>query len=87
MINAVIMHENDTVVTVTNKVVAGEDISFIVNGKTFTVKATSDIPIYHKAAVQSIAKDDDVIKYGERIGCAIRDIKPGDHVHTNNLDN
>lgn len=86
MINAVIMNDNDTVVTVTKEVLAGQDISYITDGQNHIFKSTSDIPTYHKAAVKFVKKGDDVIKYGERIGYAIIDIRPGDHVHTNNLD-
>lgn len=86
MINSVIMHEKDTVVTVTEAVSIGEDVSYNVNGQIFTVKAISNIPIYHKIAVKSIKKGSEVFKYGERIGYATVDISKGDHVHVNNLD-
>lgn len=86
MINAVIMHEIDTVVTVTKKILSGDDITYILNGEIFKVIATSDIPINHKTAIKDVKKGDVVLKYGERIGFASADIKIGDHVHTNNLD-
>lgn len=85
MINSLIMHENDTVVTLMDKASRGDDISYIVNGQTFKVKSSEDVPKYHKVAIKTIKKGDYVIKYGERIGYAILHINPGDHVHTHNL--
>lgn len=43
------------------------------------------IPIYHKVAIQDISCGHRIIKYGESIGVAARDIKTGEHVHTHNL--
>ncbi len=87
MINAVIMNENDTVVTVTKNVSAGENVTYILNDDIISVKATSDIPINHKIAVKDVRVGNEVYKYGEKIGHATSDIKTGDHVHTNNLEN
>lgn len=86
MVNAVILSDNDTVVTVTKPISCGDDIIFTFNGKQLLIKAVSDIPINHKAAIVNIKKGDPVFKYGERIGYAIADIKEGEHVHTRNLD-
>ncbi len=87
MINAVIMNENDTVVTVTKNVSAGEIVTYILNDEIISVKATSDIPINHKIAVKDVRVGNEVYKYGEKIGHATSDIKAGDYVHTNNLEN
>lgn len=87
MINAVIMQEIDSVVTVIKKVSAGEDVTYILNGKPVEIKANSDIPDNHKIAVKNVIKGEAVFKYGEKIGYATADIYVGDHVHTHNLDN
>jgi altronate dehydratase small subunit len=50
------------------------------------VSANVDIPIYHKIALGSIKKGDLAYKYGSVIGRALQDIKPGDWVHTHNLE-
>ena len=39
----------------------------------------------HKYAVRDIAKGESIIKYGQPIGHATRDIKAGEHVHTHNV--
>ena len=85
MVNSVIMNEMDTVVTVTSKVSAGNDVEYIVNGNSNSIKAASDIPINHKVAVRNVMKGNEVYKYGEVIGYATADINVGDHVHENNL--
>lgn len=40
----------------------------------------------HKFSVRAIKKGDDIIKYGEVIGRAVRDIEVGEHVHVHNLE-
>ena len=48
--------------------------------------AGEDITIYHKLAACDIAKGQPIVKYGEHIGLAARDIKAGEHVHCHNLE-
>lgn len=43
------------------------------------------IPRGHKVATRAIAKNEGIIKYGERMGHATSDIKIGEHVHTHNV--
>ncbi|MFD9625400.1 UxaA family hydrolase [Peribacillus muralis] len=40
----------------------------------------------HKFAVRPIKKGDEILKYGEIIGKATRDIEEGEHVHVHNLE-
>jgi altronate hydrolase len=56
----------------------------VVAGST-TVRAGADIPAGHKVAVRAVAAGRPVRKYGEVIGVALTDIRPGDHVHLHNL--
>ncbi|HOR86927.1 MAG TPA: UxaA family hydrolase [Bacillota bacterium] len=87
MVNSVIMHEIDSVATVTKNVSAGEAITYILNSEPVTIKSSADIPIYHKVAVKSVKKGEAIFKYGEIIGYATAGIQIGDHVHTHNLSN
>ena len=50
------------------------------------VEAKDAIPKGHKAAVMPIANGTAVLKYGQVIGSASRDIAPGEHIHSHNLE-
>ena len=51
------------------------------------VVLAEDIEKGHKFALKGINKGDKVIKYGEVIGRATADIKPGEHIHSHNMAN
>ena len=55
-------------------------------GKSEVVKVRGLVPYGHKIAVRDIAQGELIIKYGEEIGIATRDIRKGDYVHVHNLD-
>ena len=48
------------------------------------VTAISRTPKGHKMAVRAIATGEPVIKFGQIIGFATADIRPGEHIHTHN---
>jgi altronate hydrolase len=50
-----------------------------------SIKVLNNIPRGHKIASRPIAKDDGIIKYGERMGHATAAISVGEHVHTHNV--
>ena len=52
---------------------------------TARVTLTDAIPMGHKFALAAIPLDGHVLKYGEVIGVAIRDIPAGGHVHVHNV--
>jgi hypothetical protein len=45
----------------------------------------SRVDVGHKFAVRAIAKGERIMKYGAPIGVALRDIAPGEYVHTHNM--
>ncbi len=49
------------------------------------ITVLSRIPRGHKIASSDIAKNDGIIKYGERMGHAVAPIARGEHVHTHNI--
>ncbi|MCI2001253.1 MAG: UxaA family hydrolase [Clostridia bacterium] len=55
-------------------------------GNSEKVSVIGDVPYGHKIAVKDIKKDELIIKYGEEIGIATKDIKKGEYVHIHNLD-
>lgn len=50
-----------------------------------TISIKNLIPRGHKIATKPIAKDEGIIKYGERMGHAIAPIAVGEHVHVHNI--
>lgn len=82
MDNVLKVNEKDNVVTSTVTYKKGDVIR--VGEKEITLN--SDIPRFHKIAIESIQKGELVYKYGEIIGDAIEDINIGDHVHVDNIE-
>lgn len=84
--NAVIIDETDNVVVAIHELKRGDVVTFpLPGGGEETLVARQDIPLFHKLARTDIAQGERVVKYGEYIGVATRDIRRGDHVHTHNL--
>jgi altronate hydrolase len=73
----IIIHQTDNVAVVLRPFKKGE----VVEGVTLL----EDIPQAHKVALKPIAVGENIIKYGSPIGHATADIKPGMHVHTQNV--
>ncbi len=69
----------DNVVVALQDMVAGEASDSI------DIAPTAEIMRGHKIAVERIAKGQNVIRYGQIIGQAKKEINPGDHVHSHNL--
>ena len=63
-----------------------EAVTYLLDGQEKQLTALNDITIYHKLAACDIAKGQPIVKYGEHIGLAARDIKAGEHVHCHNLE-
>ena len=76
------INANDNVVTCLTALKKGE--SFEAAGRKITVNM--DIPVFHKVAVENIAKGGLCHKYGQIIGDALEEIKAGDHVHVHNIE-
>lgn len=84
-INAILIHEDDNVVTVTAAVKKGSRAVFQKGDNIIEINIVDDIPVFHKAAVSDIKKGDSVYKYGQLIGKAVADISRGSHVHDHNI--
>ena len=48
--------------------------------------AKQDIPYGHKISLKKIVQNDFILRYGQIIGKATKDIFPGEHVHSHNLE-
>jgi altronate hydrolase len=61
------------------------NVGDVVEQDDFSITVLSQIPRGHKIASSDIAKNDGIIKYGERMGHAVAPIARGEHVHTHNI--
>ncbi len=80
------MKANDNVCTVVEAVAASSEVTVSQSGRTSKMRVTENIPFAHKFAVGDIPCGDAIIKYGEVIGLATKDIIAGQHVHVHNLE-
>ncbi len=84
MVNALRIHPKDTVAVALADLAPGTWVE-IEGGLEPPVVTVQAIPFGHKVAIAPIKKGEHVIKYGASIGVAVKDIAPGEHVHTHNL--
>ena len=85
MRNGVIIDESDNVVVAIHELEPGADVVYpLPGGGEGRITCADPIPLFHKIARTDIKKGEKVIKYGEYIGVATRDIRCGEHVHTHN---
>ena len=86
MRNAMIIDAKDNVAVAIEPIAKGDNAVYVCEGREVSLPALEDITIYHKLATRDIAKGEPVVKYGEHIGIASRDIKAGEHVHVHNVE-
>lgn len=85
MVNSLVISERDDVAVVTQPVLKGESIAYLLRNAEHTFSAAEDIPVYHKVALRDIGEGEAVCKYGSPIGVATADICRGAHVHCHNV--
>lgn len=73
-VNAILIHEDDNVVTVLNAVEQGGVVAFQRGNSVVKLKIIEDIPVFHKVSIADIARDETVYKYEQVIGKAIVNI-------------
>lgn len=78
MKNFIRLSEIDNVVTVTAELDSGVEVE--------QVTTAGLVPCSHKIATAEIRQGEAVRKYAQIIGYASTDIRPGEHVHTHNVD-
>ncbi len=80
--NVILSHLKDNVATAKSVLKAGTSL-LLSKGK--KIKVREEIPFAHKIALRKISRGGAVIKYGERIGRAVRSIEAGELVHIHNV--
>jgi altronate dehydratase small subunit len=83
---ALMLSERDNVATLLEDAAGGSEVPVRLGKESNPVKALEDIAFGFKIAVADIVKGSGIIKYGEPIGLASRDIKQGELVHIHNLE-
>ena len=76
----ILLHPSDNVVIALTSLKPDQEIP---EGN---IVCQESIPEGHKIATRPIAKGENILKYGQVIGLASQDIKPGEHVHTQNVE-
>jgi len=84
-LDAIALHEADSVATVLRAVAKDEDFVVGCPGKQITLRAVEDIPIYHKVALADLAADATVHKHGHWIGRTTAAVVTGALVHVHNM--
>ena len=84
-INALLMNENDNVVTCVKEVAVGDEIVYRNGDQECHLKAVQTIPACHKAALVTMEEGTDVHKYGELIGRTTARIEAGGWVYHENI--
>lgn len=76
-----ILDERDNIAVCLADLSAGD----LIEQDELKITVLNSIPRGHKIATKAIAKDEGIIKYGERMGHAIAPISVGEHVHVHNI--
>ncbi len=83
---ALILSPKDNVASVMEEVCPGDEVSARLGDETLMIRATEEIPFGFKVAIEDIARGEGVVKYGEMIGRASKEIRKGMLVHVHNIE-
>lgn len=85
-VNALMMDNADNVVTCICNIEIGQIVYYKVDDEIKSIVANEHIPYCHKIAINPIKEEEMVIKYGEIIGRACKDIEQGHWVSHFNIE-
>ena len=85
MARAIVIDPRDDAAILVENVHPGDTIEAHSAAGTQLLAARQDILAGHKVALRRVRAGEPILKYGERIGLALCDILPGDHIHVHNL--
>ena len=83
---AILIDKKDNVATALRELEEGKTIEVGVEDHTVNIVLSQNIPFGHKFSLKDIEQGDAVIKYGETIGLATKQIRQGEHVHVHNVE-
>ena len=82
---AIVLNSKDNVATALADLAQGDKIDLEVDKKPISVTLVNPIQFGHKFSLRDIKSGSPILKYGEVIGEATKDIKTGEHVHVHNV--
>ncbi|MGI6092690.1 MAG: UxaA family hydrolase [Veillonellaceae bacterium] len=85
-IDAIVLNPSDNVATAVQDLKAGQQAAVRLERDLHYVTLVEDIPYGHKFAFRSINQGQDILKYGEVIGRATKNIDAGCHAHVQNIE-
>ena len=83
---AILIDQKDNVATALCQLEKGDSVQAGIEDYTVNTILLQDIPLGHKFALKDIQRGEAVVKYGETIGLATRQIRQGGHVHIHNVE-
>ncbi len=86
-LRAIVIDAKDNVANLVGPGRKGEQVACEVAHKDkVTIELLDDIPPNHKCAFVDIKKGAAIVKYGQNMGRASKDIKKGQYVHIHNIE-
>lgn len=85
MPRALVLHRDDNVATLIDSGAAGESCTLQGEAQGEVVLAQA-VPFGHKVCIRATPAGGDIVKYGQVIGKAARDLAVGDHTHIHNVE-
>jgi len=84
---ALALNSKDNVAVAVENIESGEQITIEVKGSaTRSIKALEPIPFGFKVALMNVPEGGSIVKHGEVMGRATKDIKMGEQVHIHNVE-
>jgi len=85
MKRAIVLNPKDNVATALADLKLKEMLVLKCDRRTIKIELNSPVPFGHKFSLEYIESGSQIIKYGEVIGKATKDIEPGDYIHIHNV--
>jgi altronate dehydratase small subunit len=83
--SCVVLDPKDNVATSLVDMTSGQSVRVQAGNTSLDIKIVNTIPYGHKFCIKEIEVYSPVIKYGQIIGVATREIAVGEHVHIHNV--
>ena len=81
-----VLHAGDNVGSAIEDIQKDDEVAYVLGDHSDSFRAVDNVPFAFKIATAPIAAGGDIIKYGELIGRAARDIAKGECVHIHNVE-